>query len=400
MRRSGLDALIATSPINVTYVSGYDCWLDPLNKEYMGNPGASGERSFQNYAVLPANGDPALVLPAMFAVNAADLSVRDLVPYGKPPLDFGVPLTKRSDSSQRWLDLFAQPTNNTSTDALVRVLEQRGLSNGRIGLEMESLSTRTRSELAQRLPHATLLDCTNLIRLVRAVKSAEEIAILARATEIAEDAARAALALAEPERRISDLARQFALSVAEQGAVIDHFAYGMNGLGIALKSDFALAEGDVLYVDYGCVYQNYISDAGVTLAVGKLSPEMSSRYVVLREVLAVGAERVRAGVAASTVQYAMQTRMERLGHVVGFPHGHGIGMELRDYPIVVPNNGLHIRDDCVDVPSDLPLETDMVINLEASFFMPGAGSLNIEQSFVVTDTGWRPLANQDRSAPL
>ena len=272
------------------------------------------------------------------------------------------------------------------------------MTSSQVGLELEGLSSANASGLAQRLPHASFQDCTNLIRLVRAVKSTEEIALLAAATEIAEEAARAPLALAEPNRRISELSQQFYTRVAEQGAVIDHFAYGINGLGIGLKPDLVLTDGDILYVDYGCVYQNYISDAGVTLAVGELSPKMSARYDVLRDVVAAGVRCGGVGVLASAVQAAMQARLASLGSFVGFPHGHGIGMELRDYPILVPNNGLHIHDDCVDVPSDLPLEQDMVINLEASFFIPGVGSLNNEQSFVVTERGCRPLASQDRLA--
>ena len=41
MRRCGLDALIATSAVNVTYFTDYFCWMDPLFKEYMSAPGAS-----------------------------------------------------------------------------------------------------------------------------------------------------------------------------------------------------------------------------------------------------------------------------------------------------------------------------------------------------------------------
>ena len=38
----------------------------------------------------------------------------------------------------------------------------------------------------------------------------------------------------------------------------------------------------------------------------------------------------------------------------------------------------------------------MVLNLEAPLFMPGVGSLHIEQSYVVTPQGSRPLVDQER----
>jgi Xaa-Pro aminopeptidase len=77
-----------------------------------------------------------------------------------------------------------------------------------------------------------------------------------------------------------------------------------------------------------------------------------------------------------------------------------LGLELRDYPIIVANNGLHIRDGCVNLPSDLAIEANMVINLEASLFSAGQDSVHIEQSFLVTPEGCRLLVHQDRSHPL
>ena len=82
------------------------------------------------------------------------------------------------------------------------------------------------------------------------------------------------------------------------------------------------------------------------------------------------------------------------------PHGHGVGLEVRDYPIIVADNGLHIKDDCIDIPSDLLLEADMVINLEAPIFMPGVASLHLEETLIVTDSGCQPLTRQSRSTPF
>ena len=82
------------------------------------------------------------------------------------------------------------------------------------------------------------------------------------------------------------------------------------------------------------------------------------------------------------------------------PHGHGLGLEIRDYPILVADNSLRLRDDCIDLPSDLPLEVDMVFNLESAIFTAGVGATHIERTFVVAPEGCRPLTAQDRSAPV
>ena len=41
MEQCGLDALVATSPANVTYLSGFECWLASGFKEFMVEPGGT-----------------------------------------------------------------------------------------------------------------------------------------------------------------------------------------------------------------------------------------------------------------------------------------------------------------------------------------------------------------------
>jgi Xaa-Pro aminopeptidase len=130
------------------------------------------------------------------------------------------------------------------------------------------------------------------------------------------------------------------------------------------------------------------------------STTLVDRHRALRECVAAGVEAMRPGAKASGAQAAMWETLNAHGITASFPHGHGLGLEVRDYPIIVADNGQRIRDDCVDAPSDLPLEAGMVINLEAMISMPGVGSLHIEASFVVTANGSRPLIPQDRTQPV
>ncbi len=62
--------------------------------------------------------------------------------------------------------------------------------------------------------------------------------------------------------------------------------------------------------------------------------------------------------------------------------------------------GLRLQDECLDVPSDLPLEADMMINLEVPLYLAGATSLQIERTFLITPTGPRALVTQERGQPF
>ncbi|MBI4530547.1 MAG: aminopeptidase P family protein, partial [Candidatus Latescibacteria bacterium] len=273
-------------------------------------------------------------------------------------------------------------------------------ADAQIGLETEGLPPETRKAIVEALPRARVRDCSNMLRLIRMVKTPDEISRLTRAAEIGEQAILTSLALARPGCPMADLIQRYRAEVGASGADVDHFAFGVRGLGIATEPDGVLASDDVLYVDFGCIYQRCYADSGMTLTVSELSAPLLEKYGALRECVIAGVETIRPGVKASVVSAAMWQTLSSHGITASFPHGHGLGLEVRDYPIIVADNGLRIRDGCVDVPSDLPLEADMVVNLEASIFMPGVGSLHIERSFVVTPAGSRSLVPQDRTQPV
>jgi Xaa-Pro aminopeptidase len=232
------------------------------------------------------------------------------------------------------------------------------------------------------------------------VKSEAELKRLTRAAEIGEQAGMISLALAKPGRRLSELIQAYRAAIADSGADFDHFAYSPLGMGIALEPDYVLHHDDVMYVDWGCMYQHYFSDTGTTLAVSQPTEAILQRFQALRDCMDAGIDQLRPGTRASVVQDGMQQALKSHGITASFPHGHGLDLEVRNYPILVPDNGLRIHDDCIDIPSDLPLEEGMVVNLEAPIFLPGVASLHIEETYVITASGSRPLVPQQRSAPF
>jgi Xaa-Pro aminopeptidase len=402
MHRCGIDALVATSPVNITYFSDYRCWIDPLFKAYMMVPGAPSDLdSTAAYAIFPLEGEPALVVSPTFAVNASDLWVRDVHIFGDHGLDNSLPMPTLSDAEQRIFDILHRPQQNaTPTDALLSILKAQGLTDARLGIEMEGLSPRAKDAIETGLPKARIKDCSNLIRLIRMVKTEDELARLIRSAEISETAAMEALTHSRPGQPITDVVQHYRQQIAKDGADFDHFAFGMRGLGLATEPNYILTNDDILYVDFGCIYEGCFSDSGTTLTMREPSATLIDRHSALRECVEAGVEEMTPGAKASAARAAMWETLTAHGITASSPHGHGLGLEVRDYPIIVADNGQRIQDDCVDVPSDLPLEVDMVLNLEAMISMPGVGSLHIEQSLLVTPDGSQPLIPQDRRRPV
>lgn len=400
MRDCDLDALIATSPVNITYFTDYAIWIDALMKEYMVKPGGSADLA-QGYALFPGDGEPALaVTSSMLAVNAVDVWVKDLRISGASGLDWSQSPGPMTDRMHRIYNLVKDaPGYDTTTDALAGALNDRGLSQGTLGVEADGMTVARYEQLRQALPGARLLDCSNLIRLLRAVKTGDEIDRLTRAAEISEAAAMTAMEESRIGQNVQEVVHRFRAELGSRGADLDHFAFGCHGLGIATEADFVLGASEVEYVDWGCRFRSCYSDTGTTFAMRPLSDDMQERFDLLRASMDAGLAAIRPGVGASAVQAAMQAVVDEAGLAM-YPHGHGVGMEVRDYPVLAPDTGLRISDECVDVPSDLPIEKDMVLNVEAPLSLAGVGSLHLEQSVVVTDSGCRPLTEQQRERPV
>ena len=399
MEQSGVEAIIATSPVNVGYLSGYFCWLNSLLREYMVRPGAPGHLP-EAYAILTRDGSVALAVNAVFSADAVRLNGVKVYIFGSAGVDLSESQNPAVGYEPLW-ELLTRPAEPASAlSALAAAIRDSGLSQARIGLELDSFPPERARSLADALPRASFRDCTNLLRLVRAVKSQEEIRRLTRAAEISETAGMEALDLARTGSSMNELRQQYHARAAAMGAVFDHFAYSPNGLGISMTGDFHLSARDALYVDFGCKFEEYFSDTGLTLAMSGLSAPLQRRYVALQDSLAAGSLAMKPGVRASAIHQAMADAFASHGFAHCFPHGHGLGLEVRDYPILVPDSGLMIEDGCVRLPADLVMEEGMVNNLEACVFMPGAGSVHMEMTWLVTADGCRTLTSQQRSRPF
>jgi Xaa-Pro aminopeptidase len=154
-----------------------------------------------------------------------------------------------------------------------------------------------------------------------------------------------------------------------------------------------LTADTVTYLDHGCRTALAVSDAGTTLRLRSLRREERLAHSALKAALSAGYECLVSHATSSAVHRAMS---ETLG---AFPdaivQGHGVGLEIREYPLLVPTRDQRLRDECIDVSADLELRAAMVVNLEASLFGLGDASLHMEETYLVTENGAEALASSE-----
>ena len=148
-----------------------------------------------------------------------------------------------------------------------------------------------------------------------------------------------------------------------------------------IPSGRVLREKDILSIDVGVEHKGYFSDAAVTVAIGKISPEITRLIEVTKEALYKAIDSAQLGVRVSDISCAIQGHVEKNKFsIIRDFVGHGIGANLHEDP-QIPNfgqPGMGVR-----------LKEGMVIAIEP---MVSAGGAEIE----ILEDGWT-VVTRDRS---
>lgn len=371
LEHDDLTALVATTPANVFYVSGYR------------SPSPALDRTTERFAVFTRRGT-ALVVPAIASTVAVELAAADhVVCYGA----FADEVGERWDESARGVT--ARPRDHVADPAegLARALDALGVGRGRVGLDAEGAREATRGRLAERLPALSLVDGTGALARARAVKGPWELECLARALRIAEEAANEVLQMLKPGVEEREAATLYEAEVAKRGAEPSGTCVVM-GERSALPeapSARALRSGDLVRLEVGCVFKGYCSAVARTAVMGEPTALQEARHAAILAGEQAAVDAIRHGVTVGVV-FAAAIRAVSPVDLPGYERhhvGHGIGLDAVEPPWLAPG-GLEL------------LETGMVLSVETACFEHGWGGLSVRDTVLTTPNDARIMNRSAR----
>jgi Xaa-Pro dipeptidase len=383
LTRHGLDAVLATTPENVTYSSGY--WA--LSQWIRRGP--------QTYVLLPtkARAEPVIIASTSLLDLLADQDVwiRKVRRFGYFQADRADPATF-DDNDRRQASLYDLADDKDALSSLVAAIRDAGLERARIAVDELGLLPGYFDRLKEHLPSATLTRGRDLLRQVRAVKTSEEVRRLRRAAHIAEHSIEAALAVAQPGASEEELATAFHGQTVTEGGlpVLGCIGFGRrSAMPNVMPSRAQLERGDVIRFDVGGRFQHYRADIARIAIVGEPPSKVERYYRALHEGVLRGYELIRPGVRCADVFEAVVECVRR----AGIPHyqrshvGHGIGIDGYDLPDISPGS----RD---------VFEAGMVLCVETPYYELGWCGLQVEDMVVVRESGIETLMTTDGSLRL
>jgi methionyl aminopeptidase len=162
--------------------------------------------------------------------------------------------------------------------------------------------------------------------------------ILAELAEMAKPGATTAELDAHAARRVGDFGGRAAFK-GYMGYPASLCASINEQIVHGIPQERALADGDLLSLDFGVLLDGYYGDAAITCLVGKSDPRDERLSRVTRECLLAAIEQVRPGRRISDIGHAVEEHASAEGFgVVREFVGHAIGTQLHEEP-QVPNFG-------------------------------------------------------------
>jgi Xaa-Pro aminopeptidase len=271
-------------------------------------------------------------------------------------------------------------------EGIARALRERGLR--RIGFEAETLSYAAVERLRQKADaDCTWIPLTDELCSLRGRKDEEELSVLAAVARIADEAFREILPRVRPGAVEQDLALELEFAMRRRGADDKAFPFivasGERGaLPHGAASDRRLRAGELVTFDFGASLRGYQSDETVTVAVGEVSPRLRRIYDVVFEAQYRALNMVRPGVPLARIDRAARDFIAQQGFGDFFGHGlgHGVGLEVHEYPVVSSR-------------SEDTAEEGMVFTVEPGIYIPDLGGVRLEDTIQVTASGYRRLTH-------
>ncbi len=248
-------------------------------------------------------------------------------------------------------------------------------------------------------------------------KSSSEVDRMRRAGRIVADTIDRVLAAVAPGTTTADLDRVAEEHIREQGATPSFLGYRGFPASICASVNEeivhgipsptrVLAEGDLLSLDFGAIWDGFHADAAVTVFVGEPPSAEAEKLVrVTEESLEAGISQVRPGGRLSDVSHAVEQVVLGAGfEVVREYVGHGIGRSLHEDPQIPnygpPGRGPELRPGLVIAIEPMvnvgTWETRVLADAWTVVTADGELSAHFEHTVAVTEDGHEVLTARDR----
>lgn len=270
-------------------------------------------------------------------------------------------------------------TQGTITGVLEKLCHE--LKIKRLGFESHHLSVLLFRRIKKALKSVRLVPVGNLVENLRTQKDEDEIAKLTIAAKITSEAFVHILKVIHPDMTEVDVTWKLTRFMRQKGAEKNAWeplivASGENSsMAHYASGSRKIKQGDMVLLDFGCVYQGYCSDMTRVLFIGDPDSKKRKIYQAVLQAQKLGISLVKVGRKTSLIDEKVRRSLEE---ITEFPYrhglGHGVGLQVHELPTL--SNLVKQK-----------LLFGNVVTIEPGIYEPLWGGVRIEDMVLVTKDG-------------
>ena len=261
---------------------------------------------------------------------------------------------------------------------IAKIAKDMGFS--RIGFEDEiSVSYYHRMQAA--FEGLELIPQTQFVEALRMIKDETEIATIRKACSISDQAFQDALEFIKPGKTEIEIANFLDFRMRELGAAGLSFdtilASGINSSKPHAHPMHKPVElGEAITMDFGCLYEHYVSDMTRTIYLVHVSDEQAEIYNTVLKANQALIDQAKAGLGFREFDKIPRDIIVEAGYGEYFTHGigHGIGLDIHEEPYFSQTSTEDIK-------------SGMVLTDEPGIYIEGKYGVRIEDDILITDNG-------------
>ena len=259
-----------------------------------------------------------------------------------------------------------------------KIAKDMGLS--RIGFEDE-ISVSYYHRMQGAFEGLELVPQTQFVEALRMIKDETEIATIRKACSISDQAFHDALEFIKPGKTEIEIANFLDFRMRELGAAGLSFdtilASGINSSKPHAHPMHKPVElGEAITMDFGCLYEHYVSDMTRTIYLGHVSDEQAEIYNTVLKANQALIDQAKAGLGFRDFDKIPRDIIVEAGYGEYFTHGigHGIGLDIHEEP--------YFSQTSTEV-----IKSGMVLTDEPGIYIEGKYGVRIEDDILITDKG-------------
>ena len=272
------------------------------------------------------------------------------------------------------------------------ILKELGVGEGARIATSDDAEAESLMELQRLVPGAQFVSATRILRELRVIKDADEIATMREAGRMTEAAFAEVVKQLKVGMTELEIVSDVDFQMRRQGSLGPSFTTSLYNTGPDHPMLFGrrlqswprvlTAPVSVLF-DFGAVHDGMCYDFGRTVSFGAPSEEQIRVHRLIMESQRAGIAALKAGeVTCEEVDRVARAVIEDAGYGPKFRHrlGHAIGWDVHETPFLTKGDTTTVRE-------------GMIFTIEPSIFQDGTFSARVEDCIVARPGGGEPLTS-------